>query len=86
MSVSQISPVAVRSNPAKLNNLVKGDPNATTVQANQTASKSVQASKTDTVTFSKEALQKLSDGAAAAANAAVGKESQPVPKKISVKA
>ena len=82
----QISPAAVRTNPAKNNSLVKSENNSPNVQASQLANKSVKASKTDTVIFSKEALQKLSDDAAASAKTSDSKEKQPFLKKISVKA
>jgi len=45
----------------------------------------VQAAKTDTVTFSKAALQKLSEGLAAVNKTATGKQEPPAAKKISVK-
>ncbi len=85
MSISQISPVVTAPEPAKISPLVKSDNYAGNVEASQLASKSVQAAKTDTVTFSKEALQKLSDGASGTAKSANGKQQQS-PKSISVKA
>ena len=86
MTISQISAAVAKPNPAKINPLAKSDSSAVAAQANQVASKSVQAAKTDTVTFSKAALQKLSEGSAAVAKTATGKQEPPAAKKISVKA
>ena len=60
MSIQQISPNSVAVNPAFVNSQVKSDhPKA--IQVNQTAHQSVQAFKTDTVTISQHALQKLAN-------------------------
>jgi hypothetical protein len=67
MSIAQISPTIVLANPSHVNPQVKTDNHTNLPQANQSAQQSVQAIKTDTVTISKEALQKLaSDGDTAA--------------------
>ena len=63
MSVAQVSPNSVNANPAYVNPQVKTEQASSVPQVNQEALRSVQATKTDTVTISKEALQKLaSDG------------------------
>ncbi len=63
MSVQQLSPNSVVANPAHVNPQVKADQTTSAPQINQDAQKSVQAAKTDTVTISPQALQKLaSDG------------------------
>lgn len=59
MSIQQISPNSVAANPAYVNPKVKIDENASTPQVSQDAQKSVQTVKTDTVTISQQALQKL---------------------------
>jgi vacuolar-type H+-ATPase subunit H len=63
MTIAQISPNSVAANPAHVNPQVKADQTASSPQASQDAQKFLQAAKTDTVTISPQALQKLaSDG------------------------
>ena len=67
MSIAQISPNSVAVSPADVNPQAKTDQNASAAQAAQDAQKAAQAHKTDTVTISQQAVQKLaSDGDAAA--------------------
>jgi Zn-dependent M28 family amino/carboxypeptidase len=67
MSIAQISPTSVQANPANVNPHVKADQSAAVPQANEAARKAVTATKTDTVTISQQAVQKLaSDGDTAA--------------------
>ncbi|MDA8416710.1 MAG: hypothetical protein M0Z78_06545 [Betaproteobacteria bacterium] len=61
MSIQQISPNSVAANPAYMNSQVKSDQSKAIPQVNQTAQHSVQAFKTDTVTISQQALQKLAN-------------------------
>lgn len=61
MSVQQISPNSVVANPAYVNPKVKTDQTTEIPQVNQDAQKAVQTIKTDTVTISQQALQKLSN-------------------------
>lgn len=63
MSMAQLSPNSVAANPAHVNPQVKADQTTSVPQINQDAQKSVEVAKTDTVTISPQALQKLaSDG------------------------
>jgi hypothetical protein len=63
MSIAQLSPTSVNSSPAYVNPQVKAEQATTVPQASQVAQKSVQTTKTDTVTISSQALKKLaSDG------------------------
>lgn len=67
MGIAQISPVSVQSSPVNVNPLLKADQAAAAYQTNQSSQKSIQAIKTDTVTISPQAIQKLaSDGDTAA--------------------
>ena len=67
MSIAQISPTNVLATPSHVNPQVKADTYSNLSHANQAAQQSVGATRTDTVTISKEALQKLaSDGDSAA--------------------
>ena len=67
MSIAQLSPANVLATPSHINPQVKTDTYSNLSQANQSAQQSVRATQTDTVTISKEALQKLaSDGDSAA--------------------
>ena len=59
MSIAQLSPNSVNANPAHVNPQVKADQIASAPQANQTAQQSIQATKTDTATFSHQAVKKL---------------------------
>ena len=61
MSLQQISPNSVAANPAYVNSQVKIDKSTATPQVNQNAQQAVQSIKTDTVTISKQALQKLAN-------------------------
>ena len=54
MSIAQISPTTVQSQPQ-----VTNDKREAPAQANNTANQSVKAAKSDTVTISKEAVHKL---------------------------
>lgn len=70
MSIAQISPNSVAVSPADVNPQAKTDQSASTAQAAQDAQKAAQAHKTDTVTISRQAVQKLaSDGDNAAKEA-----------------
>lgn len=63
MSISQLSPNSVYTNPAYVNPQVKTDQATEVSIVSQGAQKAVQAAKTDTVTISQQAVQKLaSDG------------------------
>jgi hypothetical protein len=63
MSIAQLSPNSVAANPVHVNPQVRSDQTTSAPQLNQDAQKSVQAARTDTVTISPQALQKLaSDG------------------------
>lgn len=59
MSMAQLSPSVVSANPAHINPQVKTDQITSAPQINQDAQHSVQAARTDTVTISPQALQKL---------------------------
>ncbi len=61
MSITQVSPNSVTINPVHVNPQVKIDQSATVPQVSQDAQKTVQATKTDTVTISPQALQKLAN-------------------------
>ncbi|MDD2308162.1 MAG: hypothetical protein PHH91_01095 [Desulfuromonadaceae bacterium] len=58
MSMAQLSPNSVIANPAHLNPQVKAEQATSAPQINQDALQSVQASRSDTVTISAQALQK----------------------------
>jgi len=63
MSLAQLSPTSVQADPAHINSQVKSDQATAAPQANQDAQKAVQATKTDTVTISPQAVKQLaSDG------------------------
>lgn len=59
MTTNQVSLNSVASNPAYTNPYAKTDQPAATSQVRQDAQKSVQSSKTDTVTISQQALQMI---------------------------
>lgn len=59
MSISQISPNSVMSNPVNVNPKVRTDQAESAYQTNQNSQKSTMAIKTDTVTISQEAIQML---------------------------
>ena len=59
MSIQQVSPSSVVANPANVNLQVKAEQPAALPQVNLAAQIAVKATKTDTVTISKQALQKL---------------------------
>jgi hypothetical protein len=59
MSMAQLSPNSIIANPAHVNPQVKADQITSAPQVNQEAQQSVQATKTDTVTFSQQAVKKL---------------------------
>jgi hypothetical protein len=82
MSMAQLSPISVIANPAHVNPQVKVDQITSAPQVNQDAQQSIQATKTDSVTFSQQAVKKLvndvysavqeiKDGAAESASKAV---------------
>jgi|GEM_PF-1924808 len=82
MSMAQLSPNSVIANPAHVNPQVKVDQITSAPKVNQDAHQSVQATKTDTVIFSQQAVNKLvndvysavqeiKDGAAESASKAV---------------
>ena len=63
MPIAEISPNSVAANPAYVNPQVKAEQATAAAQVNQDAQKAVQTAKTDTVTISQQAVQKLaSDG------------------------
>ena len=70
MSIQQISPNSVAANPAYVNPQVKTDQNTSAPQVSQNAQKAVQSIKTDTVTISQQALQKLASDVDSAAKEA----------------
>lgn len=59
MSISQISANSVLANPANVNPKVKTDQVESAYQTNQNSKKDTMAIKSDTVTISQEAIQKL---------------------------
>lgn len=59
MSLAQLSPNSVIASPGHVNPQAKADQIASTPQVNQAAQQSVQATKTDSVTFSNQAVKKL---------------------------
>lgn len=61
MPIAQLSPNSVNANPAYINPQVKAEQATTVPQVSQDAQKSVQATKTDTVTISPQALKKLAN-------------------------
>ncbi|MDD2733332.1 MAG: hypothetical protein PHF56_05285 [Desulfuromonadaceae bacterium] len=69
MSLAQLSPISVQGNSSQFNPQVAAYKNSPPAHAVNTAQKAVQASNTDTVTISSQALQM------AGRNAAVEKES-----------
>jgi hypothetical protein len=63
MQLAQLSPKSIVANPSYVNPQVKTDQSTSTPFVNQDAQKTVQATKTDTVTISQQALKMLaSDG------------------------
>jgi hypothetical protein len=61
MSIAQVSANSVTANPAYLNPQVKAEQAASVPQVNQDATRTTQSLKTDTVTISQQALQKLAN-------------------------
>lgn len=61
MSIEQISPSSTVADPAHLNPQVRAEHTAALPQADQDAENTVKAIKTDTVTISPQAVQKLAD-------------------------
>ncbi len=59
MPIEQISPKSVIANPANVNLQVKAEQAIAVTQVNQDAQKSVQVSKTDTATFTQQAVKKV---------------------------
>lgn len=59
MSMAQLSPNYVTANPAHINPQVRAEQASSTPQIHQDAQQSVQAARSDTVTISPQALQKL---------------------------
>lgn len=62
MAISQVSLNSVATNPAYTNPYAKTDQQAAVPQVNQDAQKSTKVAKTDTVTISQQALQKVNEG------------------------
>ena len=62
MELQQLSPNSVNASPASVNPHVKTEQTASVPHVNQDVQKSVQASKTDTVTISQQAIQMLASG------------------------
>ena len=56
MSTIQLSPNSVMANPSHINPLAQTDRNATIAKATQAAQQTIQKTKTDSVTISKQAL------------------------------
>jgi hypothetical protein len=86
MSIQQISPNSVATNPAYVNAQVKTDQTSATPQVNQNAQKAVQAIKTDTVTISQQALQKLANDGDIQAQEAKESNSEAASEKLKGKA
>jgi hypothetical protein len=61
MTLQQISPNSVAANPAYVNSQAKSDRSTAIPQVNQHAQQAIRAIKTDTVTISQQALQKLAN-------------------------
>jgi hypothetical protein len=59
MSMAQLSPNSVIANPAHVNPQVKADQITSAPKVNQEAQQSIQATRTDTATFSHQAVKKL---------------------------
>ena len=59
MPIEQISPKSVIANPANVNLQIKAEQALAVTQVNQDAQKSVQVSKTDTATFTQQAVKKV---------------------------
>lgn len=58
MAISQVSPNSITTNPTYTNPYAKADQSTGAPQMAQSAQKTVQTAKTDTVTISQQALQK----------------------------
>ena len=56
MSMAQLSPNSVVANPSYINPLAQGDQHAPIVKASEAAQQTIQKTKTDSVTISKQAL------------------------------
>jgi len=56
MSMAQLSPNSVVANPAHINPLAQTDQHAQLAKANEAAQQTIQKTKTDSVTISKQAL------------------------------
>lgn len=66
MAITQLSPVSVQASPVDVNPQVKADQATSPYQVNQGSNKAILAIKSDTVTISPQAIQKLAnDGDAA---------------------
>lgn len=61
MALQQISPNSVVTNPAYVNPQVRSDETAGLIQSGEVSNQAVRQVKSDTVTISEQALQKLSD-------------------------
>lgn len=59
MSMAQLSPNSIIANPAHINPQVKVEQTVAVPQVNQDAKQSVQATRTDTITFSQQAANKV---------------------------
>lgn len=62
MAISPISLNSVATNPAYTNPYAKTEQQSSVPQVNQDAQKAPQVAKTDTVTISRQALQKVNEG------------------------
>lgn len=61
MAIEQISPMSIQSNPYDVNPKVKTDDQSKAQQSTPAVNQNIQSAATDTVTFSRQALQKLSE-------------------------
>lgn len=59
MSLAQLSPTSIIANPAHVNPQAKTEQISSVPKANQEAQQSIQATRTDTATFSHQAVKKL---------------------------
>ena len=72
MSIVQLSPKSITTNPAHINPQVRTDKATATVQANLTAENTLKKQRTDTVTISRQAVQMAAKGHGPAENAKSG--------------
>jgi hypothetical protein len=86
MPISQISANSVLANPVNVNPKVKTDQVESAYQANQNSKKDTMAIKSDTVTISQEAIQKLAKDADIPAQEGKEKSSEQASEKAKGKA